>query len=244
MEDFESSALPEWSWLSSWGEKAREQWEKQRDAYKKAQVQLQKSQKDEKKAKGDNEDLFAILLRFIQNPYYEELIPIITELLQISTPSRFIIALIALIYPEAALYVLTKIDKKDTINLLLSMHHYEITENFNENTLHPSIRVWMSAWVQFSQGYLVAENASHILHWKLLGLIQDEHSQKIHESMSRCIRFFFASRNIHISQKVTDSYTIFILMEYMKILEKTIATIDPDLLKPVSVEASALFGIG
>jgi hypothetical protein len=51
--------------------------EKQKESYKKAQAQIQKSQKDEKKAKSDNDDLFAILLRFIQNPYYEELIPMI-----------------------------------------------------------------------------------------------------------------------------------------------------------------------
>jgi hypothetical protein len=80
--------------------------EKQKESYKKAQVQIQKSQKDERKAKSDNDDLFAILLRFIQNPYYEELIPMIIELLQISTPSRLILIYIAILYPEAALYIL------------------------------------------------------------------------------------------------------------------------------------------
>lgn len=67
-----------------------------------------------------------------------------------STPSRYIIALTALVYPESALYVLTKLGKKGTIDALLSLHHYEQKEQFNEQTLHPSIRNWMSTWVQFS----------------------------------------------------------------------------------------------
>jgi hypothetical protein len=49
----------------------REKSEKQKESYKKAQTQIQKSKKDEKKAKGDNEELFHILTRFISNPYYE-----------------------------------------------------------------------------------------------------------------------------------------------------------------------------
>lgn len=67
-----------------------------------------------------------------------------------STPSRYIIALTALVYPESALYVLAKLGKKGTIDALLSLHHYEQKEQFNEHTLHPSIRNWMSTWVQFS----------------------------------------------------------------------------------------------
>jgi hypothetical protein len=243
MDDLEFSSVSESSGLSTWGEKTKEQGEKQRDAYKKAQAQLQKSQKDEKKAKWDNEDLFAILLRFIQNPYYETLIPLITDLLQASTPSRFIIGLTALVYPESALHILTKAQKKDTINLLLSLHRYETPENFNEHSLHPSIRAWMSAWVQFSADYLVGESASQVLHHKLRNMMHGEQKEKLHASLSGFIYFFFTSRNLQIHKNTTDSYADFIMSEYLKLLEKTLQTTDPDLLDTTTMDASKLFGI-
>lgn len=89
-------------------EKSSEQSEKQRESSRRAQAQLQKVQKDEKKAKADNEDLFRILSRFIQNPLYTELIPDVTILLQNNFPSRFLLFLIALVYPEASYYLLEK----------------------------------------------------------------------------------------------------------------------------------------
>ena len=119
MEDFESPSLESSDGLTPGTEKTREQSEKQRESYKKAQAQIQKSQKDEKKAKGDNDQLFAILERFIQNPYYEELIPLVTTLLQRAVPSRYILTLIALFYPEATIHLLTAIGKHEDIELLL-----------------------------------------------------------------------------------------------------------------------------
>jgi hypothetical protein len=74
MEDFESPSI-ESSGLSGATEKGPEASEKTRESYKKAQAQLQRAKKDEKKAKQDNDDLFVILFHFIQNPYYEELVP-------------------------------------------------------------------------------------------------------------------------------------------------------------------------
>ncbi len=77
--DSESSF--ESSWLGQSAEWPKEYSEKQKDAYKKAQSQLQKTKKDEGKAQGDREVLFQILTRFIQNPYYEDFVPWITEIL-------------------------------------------------------------------------------------------------------------------------------------------------------------------
>lgn len=68
--------------LSGSSEAPSEKSEKQREASKKAQSQLQKTQKDEQKAKGDNDALFQILVRFIKSPYYEELIPVVSRLLE------------------------------------------------------------------------------------------------------------------------------------------------------------------
>ena len=118
--------------MNSSSEKSPEKSEKQRESYKKAQAQIQKSQKDEKKAKGDNTDLFHILERFIQNPYYEELIPLITTLLGKSVPSRYIVSLISLFYPEATIHLLRTIGRHDDINLLLSLHHEAVRIDFDE----------------------------------------------------------------------------------------------------------------
>ena len=108
MEDFDlsTSESPE---STSSPEAIREKSEKQKESYKKAQAQIQRAQKDEKKAKGDNDELFQILTRFIQNPYYESLVPRLTELLSIAFPSRPILGMLALIYPDAAYLVLSTI---------------------------------------------------------------------------------------------------------------------------------------
>lgn len=243
MEDFETSALPESSGHS--GEAVREKSEKQREAYKKAQSQLQKSQKDEKKAKGDNDDLFSILFRFIQNPYYESLIPVITELLQNNIPSRVIIGITALVYPESALYVLTKLDKKTIIDSLLGIHRYPEKITFDESSLHHSIRTWMSHWVQFSGNYLVNPDSSVILEQKLLQFIKNSDTRILLErAISQFLFFFFSSRNLEISTKVTDGYADFILREYQKILEKSLDGADSDLMNLESPDQVHLFGLG
>lgn len=244
MDEMEISSSPESSWLSSGADAIREKSETQREAYKKAQAQLQKSQKDEKKAKTDNEDLFSILQRFIQNPFYEVLIPTVTELLQMSTPSRYIIALTALVYPESALYILTKQEKKDVIESLLSLHRYESKETFNENTLHPSIRSWMSTWVQFSWIYLAHEESSTILQKKLLHLMTEGKSKEIiKRSLNQFLLFFFQSRNIEISTKTIDAYAIFILRGYEELLDRSLQWVDPDILLSPTDESIKLFGL-
>lgn len=242
MEDFESSSLPE---SSGWTEAVKEKSEKQRETYKKAQSQLQKSQKDEKKAKADSDDLFAILLRFIQNPYYENLIPTVTELLQLGVPPRFIIGLTALVYPESALYVLTKIGKKEGIESLLSIHRYPEQIEFDEKNLHPSIRNWMSYWVQFSGIYLIKPDASEILGKKLSDILEKNETRLVIESgIHQFLQFFFTSRNIVISSKVTDSYAQFIIREYRKTLEQFLQNSDADLTGNHEMNQIHLFGLG
>ncbi len=241
MDDFESSSLTE---SSSWTEAVKEKSEKQREAYKKAQSQLQKSQKDEKKAKVDSDDLFAILSRFIQNPYYETLIPMITELLQSGVPPRFIIGLTALVYPESALYVLTKIGKKEGIEHLLSIYRYPEQTRFDEHNLHPSIRNWMSYWVQFSGTYLTKPDASEIL-WQKLSeiLVKNDVRWVVEEGIHQFLQFFFISRNINIPSKITESYAQFIVREHKKTLEQFLQNSDPDLTGSHEMNQIHLFGL-
>ena len=122
MEDFDIASWWESNEAAGSPEAISEKSEKQKESYKKAQAQIQKSQKDEKKAKWDNDELFHILSRFIQNPYYESLVPRLTELLTIALPSRPIIGMLALIYPEASHNVMNSIGQGERINLLKSLY--------------------------------------------------------------------------------------------------------------------------
>jgi hypothetical protein len=208
MEDFELSSI-ESSGLWNSPEAVKEKSEKQREAYKKAQAQLQRTQKDEKKAKHDNDELFQVLSRFIQNPYYEELIPNITELLHISTPSRCVLSLIALIYPDAALYLCDALGKREKINMLQTLHTYQALWEFREDYLDQSIRDWMSFWIHAMDSYIGDTQASVIMQKKLQE-IMSTHAFVFEQSIAWILSFFFRSRNISIPESTVQSYALFI----------------------------------
>ena len=227
--EIDSSPSVESTGLSGSSEAPQEKSEKQKESYKKAQAQLQKAQKDEKKAQWDNNELFQILLRFIQNPYYEELIPLVTTLLAHSVPSRYTIALISLFYPEATLYMLSSIQKKDDISLLLALHHYKEETDFHESTLHESIRTWMSTWVHHTKTYLVEDTGSTILRKKLSDLLSTD--DFLLESLTQTIQFFFTSRNLKTPLRVSRGYAQFLRKEYAETLQKSLSLWDKDLLE-------------
>ncbi len=239
--EFESSSIDS-SWLSGSQEAPKEKSEKQSESYKKAQAQLQKAKKDEKKAQWDNDALFNILLRFIQNPFYEEFIPTITELLSHAVPSRFIISTISLIYPEAALHILTHLERKDDIHMFLELHRYEHMIDLNEHTLHPTLRTWMSTWSHMTQQYLLDSEGSVVMQQKLFTIIQQDSNSLMSTSLAQSIRFFFHSRNVKITEKVSISYADFILKEYIKTLKNTLSSADEDLISSESsFDSSRLF---
>ena len=120
--------------------------EKQKESSRRAQVQLQKVQKDEKKAKADNEDLFHILSKFIQNPLYTNLVPDITVLLQNNFPSRYLLFLIALVYPEASYYLLEKTGQNQYKPYVLSLARYPEPTPFSDS-VHTPLRDWVTVWL-------------------------------------------------------------------------------------------------
>jgi hypothetical protein len=242
MEDFESPSLESGSWLSTGWEKTREQSEKQRESYKKAQAQIQRSQKDEKKAQWDNEQLFHILERFIQNPYYEELIPVVTHLLSRSVPSRFILSMIALFYPEAAIHLLNTIWKHKDIDILLSIHRESEMRDFDESTLHPSIRAWMSTWVQSSQAYMTQWDMSIVLQDKLVFILSEDSS--VLDSLAQGLLFFFRSRNLYAEKHKMIRYAEHIIHEYMTAMKKSMNhSEDKDLIEAWTIGDHIFFGL-
>lgn len=241
MEDFDIPSNWESSEVSVSPEAIREKSEKQKESYKKAQAQIQKSQKDEKKAKWDNDELFDILTRFIQNPYYESLIPTLTELLIIALPSRPIIGILALIYPDAAHYVLQTIHQWERIHILKSLHRYHEPWVFHEKNLHESIRQWINIWIDSFDKYIIDSWGSLIMQKKFLNMIEEK-EEIIISSITEFVWFFFESRNIIISKSTTASYTRFILKNFRKTLEKSLDDHpDREILQEEKSDDSALF---
>ncbi len=241
MEDFDIPSNWESSEVSGSPEAIREKSEKQKESYKKAQAQIQKSQKDEKKAKWDNDELFDILTRFIQNPYYESLIPTLTELLIIALPSRPIIGILALIYPDAAHYVLQTIHQWERIHILKSLHRYHEPWVFHEKNLHESIRQWINIWIDSFDKYIIDSWGSLIMQKKFLNMIEEK-EEIIISSITEFVWFFFESRNIIISKSTTASYTRFILKNFRKTLEKSLDDHpDREILQEEKSDDSALF---
>jgi hypothetical protein len=227
--DFETwPSLDTSLWSPGTPEAVREQSEKQKESYKKAQAQLQKTQKDEWKAQKDNSVLFDILLRFIQNPYYTELIPTVTDLLSLGLPSRYILALTALVYPESALHMLTSLGKRDAIHTLLNIHRHEEEIEFNDAHIDPTIRAWMTEWIWAFHLYLTHEEGSVISLLILKDKADSWSFQKILDAFSVFLIFFFRSRNIILSQKKGHSYAQFILSEILDVVNEKIRLSDPD----------------
>lgn len=81
--------------------------------------------------------------------------------------------MIALFYPEAAIHLLTAIGKQKDIEVLLSIHRSPEMCDFDEASLHPTIRNWMSLYVQSTQTYITQSDMSLILQDKLIGLLSD-----------------------------------------------------------------------
>lgn len=221
MEDFDITPTWESSEASGSPEAVHEKSEKQKESYKKAQAQIQRSQKDEKKAKWDNDELFNILTRFIQNPYYESLIPQVTELLTITLPSRPIIGMLALIYPDAAHYIFHAIGEWDRIHLMQSLYRYDEPWTFHEKDLHVSLREWMSTWIDSFDKYMTNDGSSLIMQKKFFTMIEKSESS-ILSGIMQFVSFFFQSRNIIISHSTTESYSRFILASIRTTLQKSI----------------------
>jgi hypothetical protein len=242
MEELDITSAPE---SSEWGtpspEAIREKSEKQKESYKKAQAQIQRAQKDEKKAKWDNTELFQILIRFIQDPYYESLTPIVTELLTISIPARPIIAILALVYPDATHHVFHATGESERIHLLKTLHHYDEPWGFHEATLHESIRRWITVWIESLDRYIVLDGTSIVMQKKFSSLL-DEKESIILQGITEFVLFFFQSRNIVISRSTTVSYAQFIITNIRKTLQKSIAKHpDADMIVDTSVSEMDLF---
>ena len=239
----EELSLESGGWGITSSETASEQSEKQKESSRRAQAQLQKVQKDEKKAKADNEDLFRILSRFIQNPLYTELITDVTILLQNNFPSRFLLFLIALVYPEGAYYLLDKTGQWNYKHSILSLHRYELPTPFSDG-IHTSLRDWITLWLTAWEQFITHPEASVVLVKKFSELISIPPTDEIaRNSLARIFLFFFNEKNIILSSEKSLSYSAFILSQLKTSLESSLLHMDSDLKEVKQIEERDLFGI-
>lgn len=229
--------------LSGSSEAPSEKSEKQREASKKAQSQLQKTQKDEQKARGDNDALFQILVRFIKNPYYEELIPVVSRLLEEWFPSRYILSLVALVYPDAALFFFQSSGSPEKAMKITALHRYETPTEFHEEMIHPTLREWMSIWINSMEKYLILPDNSVITAQKLSTLFQWKSIETAIFASERFFRFFFVSRNLLLPEKQAFQYARFITDLSSKAVKKFLEWADEDLKKEDTFTQNDLFGI-
>ena len=243
MEDLDiTSPIESQEWGTPSPETVSEKSEK-KESYKKAQAQIQKAQKDEKRAKWDNDELFQILTRFIKNPYYEVLISPVTDILSISLPSRPIIGMLALIYPDAAHHVFHTISETNRIHQMQLLHRYDEPWIFHEKDLHITLRQWMSVWIDSFDRYVSIDWSSIIMQKKFLIMI-DSSEKRILATINAFVGFFFQSRNIIISPSIIEAYSRFILKNIRITLQKSIQVHpDRDITQTEEIVDTTLFGL-
>ncbi len=229
-----------WSHSAEW---TKEKSEKQKESSKKAQSQLQKTRKDEQKAKGDNDALFQILLHFVKSPYYEELIPNVTTLLEKGFSSRYILSLVGLVYPDAAMYLFTAVGQHEKAIKMTHLYRYESEIQFHEENIHPSLREWISLWVSAVEKFLTFSEVSVITSQKLFFTLNSQERYIAISAAERFFRFFFVSRNVLLPEKQARQYASFITDLIMKALEKSLEWADIDLKSPEEINEKDLFGI-
>lgn len=216
--------------------------EKQKESSRRAQAQLQKTQKDEKKARSDNDDLFSILSRFINNPLYSELVPEITILLQNNYPSRFLLVLIALVSPEASYYLLEKTGRNDFKSKVLSLYRYPESVEFTDS-IDSSLRDWITLWLTLGEQFITHPEASVVLVQKFSSLLESSHGNVAKESLAKIFQFFFSERNVILSLDKARAYSDFILSQLKTSLDTALIHMDSDLKEVKEISQRDLFGI-
>lgn len=193
-----------------------------------AQAQIRRIQKDENKAQWDNQKLFLVLKRFVSDPYFLPVVSEVSTLLAGNIPSRGVIAFISLFYPDATYFVATESGQKEKMNQLLSLHRYENVVDFDENTTHESIKNWIQSWIVLMKVFLSSDDFSKIMLQKMFNQMQWSQKIVIETTLGKFIVFFFAMRNVRISDEISLQYARFVIQEVIKTLQQKIQNFSLD----------------
>jgi hypothetical protein len=178
-----------------------------------------------------------------KNPLYSELIPDITILLQHNYPSRFILVIIALIYPEASYYLLEKTQKPEKKALVLSLHRYDTPIEFDNDSVHTSLRDWITLWLTVGEQFLTNPETSVILTQKFSDLLSSSHGGVAKKSLARIFQFFFSEKNVILPIEKASTYSEFILSQMKIAIEEELLSMDDELKEVKEIQERDLFGI-
>lgn len=158
-------------------------------------------------------------------------------------PSRYILSLVALIYPDAALFLFGTLGSHEKAMKITTLHRYDTPVEFHEQDIHASLRDWMSLWVSATEKYLARTDASVIISQKLLQLLRGKSSETAILASERFFRFFFTSRNVLLPEKQSYQYARFITDLILKSVEQSLVGADEDLKQQPTIDEKDLFGI-
>ena len=206
-----------------------EQQKEKKDSYKKWLAWIKRTQKDEKKAQKDNDFLFKIVSKILENEKYDILLPFIVELLEIWTPSNFILWGLSLVYVPAV-----EIIRNNYSNPLLPLGEgsgvrdnklifdYQKTSElieFNEENLDKILRNRINEWIEDIYR-VVSNDPSTIISHRFLSLTSEKEKIKFINFLSALLTFFFYDLNIVIQKNTAFNYSEFILGEIRKKVNK------------------------
>ena len=92
-----------------------------------------------------------------------------------------------------------------------------------------------------TQEFLIQKEASVILHAKLMNILISPKRFVAEDVLKQFFSFFLEMRNISIESKKAETYGVFILSEYEKVLAEYLKSTDGDLTKAASIDANTLF---
>lgn len=204
-----------------------EQQKEKKDSYKKWLAWIQRTQKDEKKAQKDNDFLFKIVSKILENEKYDILLPFIVELLEIGTPSNFILWGLSLVYEGAVEIIRNNYSSKEWIlpsvetNNKLIFDYQKTSEliEFNEENLDKILRNRINEWIEDIYR-VVSNDPSTIISHRFLSLTSEKEKIKFINFLSALLTFFFYDLNIVIQKNTAFNYSEFILWEIRKKVDK------------------------
>lgn len=204
-----------------------EQQKEKKDSYKKWLAWIKRTQKDEKKAQKDNDFLFKIVSKILENEKYDILLPFIVELLEIWTPSNFILWGLSLVYEEAVEIIRNNYSNKEWFlptnetNNKLIFDYQKTSEliEFNEENLDKILRNRINEWIEDIYK-VVSNDPSTVISHRFLSLTSEKEKIKFINFLSALLTFFFYDLNIVIQKNIAFNYSEFILWEIIKKVDK------------------------
>lgn len=139
--------------------------------------------------------------------------------------------IVALVFPEAAYFVLRATGNQEFISQVTGLYHSDIRLEFHDDEIHVSIRDWISTWIRVSEEFLTKDESSVILTQKLSSLLASSEKKSANIALTDFFLFFFDMRNITIDAKKSAAYAEFILSELQNSLLAFLGKSDEDLKK-------------